>query len=234
MSNALTLEVVTDSQVTTAELQTLADSIAQSFDLILKFEDSFDDATLEHRLEIGLNIARAQEKFTLSNTDKTAAARDAKALLSTVDNRIAPTTSPGFNSWLNTHVDKRLKRTTATRYASAFRALGLPLTATPRDITARIKTLRHDAGKAGKPMPKISDLLKIAPKPPKPEALVIQAPKDSPQQRLEDAREGCHVWAETFYTMVKRGVLDDLDKQGLETLKEFLATARDRVNARLK
>ena len=34
--------------------------------------------------------------------------------------------------------------------------------------------------------------------------------------------------------MVKRGVLDDLDKQGLETLKEFLATARDRVNARLK
>lgn len=58
--------------------------------------------------------------------------------------------------------------------------------------------------------------------------------KTETQLRLEDAREAIFLWQEAFEKHVKRGTLDDLDKPGLLELKEFIAGARDRVNARLR
>jgi hypothetical protein len=57
--------------------------------------------------------------------------------------------------------------------------------------------------------------------------------KSAAQVKLEDAREWSHTWQCSFEKQVKIGGLDDLDRQGLEDLKEFIATARDRVNKRL-
>lgn len=80
------------------------------------------------------------------------------------------------------------------------------------------------------------------------EIISAPAPKESPakpalpsgpnksvkQDRLEDARESFHTWRAVFDKLVKIGSLDDLDPDGLLALKDFLAGARDRVNARLK
>lgn len=69
-------------------------------------------------------------------------------------------------------------------------------------------------------------------KPAKPEAPRIK--KSEAQAKLEDAREWSHTWQKSFETQVKIGGLDDLDRDGLEALKDFIAIARDKVNARLK
>ena len=58
--------------------------------------------------------------------------------------------------------------------------------------------------------------------------------KTEKQDRLEDARVAWFVWRESAEKMVKRGQLDDLDKTGLEEMKEFQGWLRDRINARLK
>lgn len=76
-----------------------------------------------------------------------------------------------------------------------------------------------------------------ADKPAKPEEAAPPVPairKSEKQAKLEDAREWFHVWREKFESLVKIGALDDLDKPGLLEMKEFAATLRDRVNARLK
>ena len=59
-------------------------------------------------------------------------------------------------------------------------------------------------------------------------------PKTPAQAKLEDAREWFQLWREKFDQLVKIGSLDDLDHEGLLALKEFIAGARARVNARLK
>jgi hypothetical protein len=229
------VEVVTASQVDAAELDGLASEIVSKIDLIAGHEGAFEEATLEHRLEIGLHIAKAQEIFTMSNSDRASLGGDAKAALSTVDRAQAPPAiSQGFITWLGKNVPA-LKRPTAYRYAAAFRSLGIPAAeASPAKIRAKLKDLRHFAGKSNLPMPTLAALVKAAPKPPKPTTLNIEEPKDTKQLRLEDAREAFHVWQATFEKLVKQGSLDDLDKKGVENLKEFLAGARDRINARLK
>lgn len=58
--------------------------------------------------------------------------------------------------------------------------------------------------------------------------------KSKEQLLLEDAREAFFLWREMFEKLLRQGVLDDIDKPGLEELKEFVAGARDRINARLK
>ena len=240
-------EIVTDAEVSTAELTGLAAAIEQSIDLVTSHEGAFEEATLEHRLEIGLHIAKAQEIFTLSTVDRTAPAREAKALMSTVDNRdsevvstVDTTSTPpaipqGFVTWLGKNVP-RLKRPTAYRYAAAFRALGIPAAeASPVRIRAKLKDLRHFAGKSNLPMPTLAALVKQAPKPPKPTLMNLVPVTMSPEQlALEDAREAFHLWREAFEKLLRQGSLDDLDKPGLLELKEFAATVRERVNARLK
>jgi hypothetical protein len=59
-------------------------------------------------------------------------------------------------------------------------------------------------------------------------------PKSTAQCKLEEAREFFHYWRADFEKMVRIGCLDDLDKEGLLQLKEFAATVRERVTARLK
>lgn len=229
------LEVVTAAEVSTAELAGIAAAIDKSIDLVTNHEDAFEEATLEHRLEIGLHISRAMEVFTLSNTERAALGGEAKSALSTVDKaESAPAIPTGFVSWLGKNVS-RLKRPTAYRYATAFRALAIPAAeATPAMIKSRVKDLRHQAGKANLPMPTLASLVKAAPKLTKPETLTIVVPKSSKQLKLEDAREAFHNWKAAFDKALKSGHLDHLDKKGLEELREFTATVRDRINARLK
>lgn len=231
------VEIVTASQVDAAELTGLAAAISRSREIIQKHEQACHETTLEHYLDAGQQLARAQEIFTLSTQDKMATARQGKALLSTVDNREPESpeilASRGFSAWLADALPD-LKRPTAIRYATAYRSLGLPLTAKPAEIRAKLKTLRHQAGKDNLPMPTLAALVKAAPKPPKPEALTVLVPKSSKQLKLEDARETFGLWMQSFDKALKQGHLDNLDRKGLEQLKEFNATVRDRINARLK
>jgi len=232
------VEIVTASQVDAAELAGLAESISRSREIIHKHEQACHETTLEHYLDAGQQLARAQEIFTLSNSERASLGGEAKSALSTVDK--AQSTSPeilairGFSAWLADALPD-LKRPTAIRYATAYRSLGLPLTAKPAEIRAKVKTLRHQAQKAGLPMPTLASVLKTAPKPEKP-ALINPVPFTmSPEQlALEDAREAFHLWREAFEKLLRQGSLEDLDKPGLLELKEFAATVRDRVNARLK
>lgn len=248
LARAQDTEIVTESEMTAADLRSIAEEIEDKIEIIAKHEQSFEEGTLEFRLEIGHQIAKAMELFTLANDQRqgiggrpseTLSQCDtvsAKASVSQCDTLQPEPIPAGFNAWLTSSIP-RLKRPTAYKYASAFRSLGLSTDdATPARIRTRIKDLRHVAGKSGLPMPTLSGLARQAPKLPKPEdtALVIVPPPDSAQLRLEDAREGFHLWKERFEIMIRAGQLDDLDRAGVESLKEFLAGARDRINARLK
>jgi hypothetical protein len=231
------VEIVTAAQVDTAELNSLAVEITSKVDLIFGHEGAFQEATLEHRLEIGLHIAKAQEIFTLTNAESGSIGGTAKASVSRRDTLAAESpeilATRGFSSWLKANIP-RLKRGRAIKYATGFRSLSLPLTAKPADIQAKVKTLFHEADKAKKPRPNLADLVKAAPKPSKPETLTILLPKSSKQLKLEDARETFALWMQAFDKAVKQGHLEHLDRKGLEQLKDFTATVRDRINARLK
>lgn len=226
------VEIVTAAQVNEAELSGIAAAVAQSREIIFKHEQSCHETTLEHYLDAGQQLARAQEIFTLSPQERTSV-----ATLSRRDNveELPPgiLANRGFSAWLAKEIPT-LKRPTAIKYATAFRALELPVTAKPAEIRAKVKTLRHEAGKANQPMPTLAALVKAAPKPPKPEALIVAKPKTSKQLKLEDARETFHNWKAAFDKALKSGHLDHLDKKGLEDLKDFTATVRDRITARLK
>lgn len=239
--SAQSVEVVTAAEASRADLSVSAERINRAIELIKGHEDAFEDATLEHRLIIGLEIARAQEVFGMSvqeagklggrPTEETVSRRDKVS-----EKPTALACNPlGFSNWIAKEIPD-LKRPTAIKYATAFLSLGISTAdATPAKITARLKKLRHDAGKSNLPMPTLGMLYKQG-KPAKSEdtTLNIEAPKDSAQLRLEDAREAFHLWKEEFEKMVRNGQLDDLDKAGLEDLKEFIAGARDRINKRLK
>ena len=233
-SDSQPLEIVTASQVSAADLLGLANAIDQSIDLVTSHEGAFEEATLEHRLEIGLNISKAIEVFTLSNSERAALGGEAKAALSTVDKaEIAPSIPSGFVTWLGKYVP-RLKRPTAYRYAAAYRSLGIPAAeASPARIKAKLKDLRHFAGKSNLPMPTLAALVKAAPKPPK-APLNITGPQDSKQLRLEDARESLQDWQDQWAKFVKQGQLDDLTKRDVEQLKEFQLSIGDQIKARLK
>jgi hypothetical protein len=228
------VEIVTAAQDNQAALASIATAIQSHIDVITGHEGAFEEATLEHRLEIGLHIAKAQEIFTVKNDQRQGIGGRPSETLSTVDTvSESPPVGHGFVTWLAQSIPL-LKRPTAYRYATAYRALDLPLTAKPAEIRAKLKTLRHQAGKQNLPMPTLAALVKAAPKPPKPESLIIAIPKTSKELKLQDAREIFHGWMATFDLALKRGHLDALDKKGLEQLADFTATVRDRIKARLK
>lgn len=79
------------------------------------------------------------------------------------------------------------------------------------------------------------DIITAPDKEPKQKTPPPAGPKKSQQQaKLEDAREWFHIWREDWRKLVRIGALDDLDRPGVVELKEFIATCRDQVNARLK
>lgn len=239
--SAQSVEVITAAEAARADLSAAAERINHAIELIKGHEDAFEEATLEHRLIIGLEIARAQEAFGMSVQEAgKLGGRPKEETVPTVGKVSEKTAvlacSPiGFSNWIAKEIPD-LKRSTAQRYATAFNALGISTAdATPAKITARLKKLRHEAGKANLPMPTLGMLYKQGkPQKQNPHTLNIEAPQDSAQLRLEDAREAFHLWKEQFETLLSRGQLDDLDPKGLQDLKEFLAGARDRVNKRLK
>lgn len=227
-----TTEIITPSEARTVDLQSHADEINKTLDLIVMHEDAFEESTLEPRLIIGLEIAKAQEVFGMTIPNPSGTNQHNKEVMA----QCATTSNPlGFSKWLAVNI-KRLPRSTARKYSTAFKSLGLSSDhATPAAIHAKIKDLRHHCGKNSLPMPTLHGLYKAGkPGPKNPQALVIVPPPDSQQLRLEDAREAFHLWREHFERAVKSGQLDDLDRKGILEMKEFLAGARDRVNARLK
>lgn len=238
MPKTSNVEIVTAAEVIHADLRSSADRINQSIELIKGHENAFEDATLEHRLIIGLEIAKAQQAFGIDPQQRARLGGEAKAALPTVGKAEKPavlTSNPlGFSNWIKTEIPD-LPRSTAQRYATAFNALGLSTEeANTSLIRKRIKDFRHLAGKANEPMPTLATFYKMGRPAPSKEPLKIDGPKDTPKMRLEDAREAFHVWKEKFDQMLTRGQLDDLDRAGLEDLKEFLLSARDRVNKRLR
>lgn len=226
------VEIVTAAQVDTAELAGLAQAITRSREIIHKHEAACHETTLEHYLDAGQMLARAQEIFTLSPQDRTS-----PATLSRRDNveEVPPEIAAirGFSAWLAAELPT-LKRPTAIKYATAYRSLDLPLTAQPAEIRSALKTLRHEAGKAGAPMPTLATLVKTAPKQPKLEVLAISRPNDSKQLRLEDARESLQNWKDAWEKIVKSGQLDDLTPRDVQHLKDFQLRVGDQIKARLK
>jgi hypothetical protein len=237
--DASDVEIVTESQVITADLRASAQRINDALETIRSHEHAMIEATLEHRLCIGLELAKAQDAFGLSNEQRASLGGDAKAALSRrdkADENPAPITpNPvGFSHWLAKEIPD-LGRTTAYKYATAFAGTGLTIQdATPVKIRDVVKKLRHEFGKAGKPMPCLQDFYKRGRIPNSELHIIAAKPITSKQLRLEDAREIFHLWQEAFHKALKKGHLDHLDRKGLLELQEFTATVRDRIKARLK
>jgi hypothetical protein len=238
-ASASDVEIVTESQVKTADLRASAQRINEALETIRSHEDAMIEATLEHRLCIGLELAKAQDAFGISNEQRARLGGDAKAALprrGKADETPAPITADpvGFSNWLAKEIPD-LKRGTAHKYATAFAGTGLTIQdATPVKIRDVVKKLRHEFGKDGKPMPCLQDFYKRG-RIPRAELVIIGAkPITSKQLRLEDAREIFHLWQEAFHKALKKGHLDHLDRKGLLELQEFTATVRDRIKARLK
>jgi hypothetical protein len=234
-ASASDVEIVTESQVKTADLRASAQRINEALETIRSHEDAMIEATLEHRLCIGLELAKAQDAFGLSRA-AAGAIGGSMPRRGMLDETPAPITADpvGFSNWLAKEIPD-LKRGTAHKYATAFAGTGLTIQdATPVKIRDVVKKLRHEFGKEGKPMPCLQDFYKRG-RIPRSELVIIGAkPITSKQLRLEDAREIFHLWQEAFHKALKKGHLDHLDRKGLLELQEFTATVRDRIKARLK
>ena len=224
----MNLEVLSPAQATEADLSAYAQRINESIELLKGHEAAFEDATLEHRLIIGLEIAKAQAAFGISKAQAGAIGGSKPTVGMLGSNPL------GFSNWLAKEIPD-LKRSTAQRYSTAFAALGVSVDeATPRVIRERLKKIRHDAGKANLPAPTLAALYKQGKPAPVKGPLLIDAPTKSAQTRLEDAREHWFTWEEDGRKLVTGGFMDDLDKRGLEVLREFNLWMRDQINNRLK
>ncbi len=226
-ARSVSVEVVTDPSL--LDLDAIAEVLGEQINTIKGHEDAHMEATLEHRLLIGLQVCRAQHAFTAALPNATGKNQHSKEVVSPGD-----TTSPtGFNAWLKKAAPD-LKRPTAYLYANAVRGLGLDYTARPDDVSDYLTDRRRVARSNELPAPTLKALAKEAPKLPAPPEPEIQTPKDSAQLRLEDAREASALMQDAWEKFVSRGQLDDLDLPGVKALHEFLLLARDQVNKRLK
>lgn len=227
-------EVIPAAQAATIDLATTAKRVNKAIDTITSHEVAFEAATLDHRILIGREIAAAQAMFGIE-VDQVhklgIAARSTVPQRGTVDKMNTPAPNPiGFSGWLNREIP-RLKRSTAQKYADTFRLLGLPTTATDAQVRRAIAIKLEGSPEGTRPT--IAAIVKASPRE-KIEPVKAPPPPDTPQLRLEDAREHFWTWRERAEKLVAMGVLDDLDKPGLDDLKEFLAWMRDRINARLR
>lgn len=228
-------EIITESEARAVDLQAHAETINQTLDLIVMHEDAFEESTLEPRLIIGLEIAKAQEVFGITNDNRQGIGGRPSE---TVARRATVSNPLGFSGWLVKHIP-RLPRSTARKYASAFRSLGLNADhATPSAIRAKIKDIRHNCGKNNLPMPTLAGLVKQAPKEAKPgidpHAAALATIPDPIELRIGDAREFSTTWIREWDANVKRGLLEDLPNDELPALLNFLTEARDHVRTLLK
>lgn len=228
------VEVITEAEANRADLRRSAERIASAIEIIKGHESAFEESTLEHRLIIGREIATAQQLFGLSVSEKMEVAREGKALLSRRDNSPAPAPNfLGFSSWLTTEIPD-LKRTTAIKYATAFRGTGIRLgEATDAKIRSKIKDLRHQASKAGLPMPSLGMLYKQG-KPSKEKIQYLPPAPPSLEDLAGEARVRFHEWMGEWDLMVKVGHLEPLGKADLAPIEQFLTTCRDQIRNRIK
>jgi hypothetical protein len=139
----------------------------------------------------------------------------------------------GFANWL-AHEVPDFNRSKADLYINAFHALGLtPEETTPSLIRKRIKDFRHEAGKAGQPMPTLKSLYKLG-KPKKPEPPRIEKKEPDLDAAAGEARVILHEWMRTWDAAVKDGVLEYLHARDLQPVMDFVTTVRDHLRARIK
>ena len=224
----MSTEIITESEGLAADLQAAAAAINETIDLITAHEDAFNESTLEPRLLIGLEIAKAQEAFGLNPPERTI-----PTTLSRRDNVPAATSNPlGFSAWISKNIP-RLNRSTAIKYATAFRSLGISThDATTTRIRAKIKDLRHQCGKNNLPMPSLAMLYKQG-RPPKQDLPRIES-KPDPEDIAGEGRVQLHEWMTTWDNIVRLGYLEPLTAADLQPVADFLTTCRDNIRARIK
>ena len=229
-------EVVTEAEFTLADLNATAERINEAIERIKGHEDAFEEATLEHRLVIGLEIARAQSAFGLSHSEAGSLKGKGPESLSRRDKLSeslpAVTCNPlGFSNWIAKEIPD-LKRSTAIKYATAFQALGIaPQDASPAKIRAKIKDLRHHAGKSNLPMPSLGMLYKQG-KPRKQETPALIEPEDTKEIRLGDAREWVATWIAAWDRGVKDGLLEELPEIEVTALLDTVRGISDHLKLR--
>ena len=227
----MSTEIITPSEARDVDLQAHAETINQTLDLIVMHEEAFEESTLEPRLIIGLEIAQAQEVFGITNDNRQGIGGRPSE---TVARRATVSNPLGFSAWLTKNIP-RLPRSTARKYATAFRSLGLNLDhATPANIRAKIKDIRHHCGKNNLPMPTLASLVKQMPKARDPETEELATTPDPIELRIGDAREFSVTWIREWDANVKRGFLEDLPTEDLPTVLNFLTEARDHVRTLIK
>lgn len=219
MSNT---EVITAAEATSAELQARAETINETIDLIAMHEDAFEESTLEPRLIIGLEIARAKEAFGMSKAE-------AGAIGGSNARRAVLANPLGFSGWLRTEIP-RLNDSTARKYATAFSALGLDTKhATPAQIRAKVKDLRHVAGRDQLPAPSLGALYKEAkPAREKPPAkLNLPQMPDAEKDEAETAElESLHIIRD-LAKFISNGRHQILTKSQIIHLDQQLLAARE-------
>jgi hypothetical protein len=229
-------EVVTEAEFTLADLNATAERINDAIERIKGHEDVFEESTLEYRLVIGLEIARAQSAFGISIGERAKLGGDSKAALSRRDKAdekpTVITCNPlGFSNWIAKEIPD-LKRSTAIKYATAFQALGIaPQDATPAKIRAKIKDLRHHAGKSNLPMPSLGMLYKQG-KPRKQDTPALIEPEDTKEIRLGDAREWVATWIADWDRGVKDGLLEELPEIEVTALLDTVRGISDHLKLR--
>lgn len=139
--------------------------------------------------------------------------------------------SLGFTAWLCREIP-RLKRPTAIKYATCFKSLGLPNDAPDAKIRAKIKDLRHAAGRDNQPMPSLNTLYKAG-LPPK-DAPRLAPPQEDPEDLAGEGRVHLHEWMRSWDRTVSLGYLEHLSAADLQPVMDFLTTCRDLVRLRIK
>lgn len=224
-------EIITAAEAAAAELRQHAETINDSINLIVQHEEAFKESTLEPCLLIGREITKAQELFGIfDHSQRNIEGRNQH----TGEAKSRPVTRPdslGFAAWLGREIP-RLKKPTAYKYATCFKALGLPVDAPDSKITAKIKDLRHVASRDSEPMPSLNTLYKAG-LPPKDDAPRITH-KPDPEDLAGEGRVQLHDWMGTWDTIVRLGYLEPLSASDLQPVMDFLTTCRDLVRLRIK
>jgi hypothetical protein len=215
---------------------------------IAAWEQKFSEGTLEPRLQIGLQCLKANEVFALKNPGERNAdgknqhsveatsRRDKASTEAVTTGETAPAPEPTtYSEWLETAVPW-LARATAYKYADAVQGLGCNANSAPDEVTEGLKQMRRVNASLSLPPPSLASLVKaynLSLQAPPPEKDAAPLP-DAEAIRIGDAREKFQRIRDAWEESITRGQLDDLPKEDLLALSEFLQAARDRIKARLK
>lgn len=230
------IEIVPDTGHEETALAVCAASINSSIDEIVEHEQNFELATLEPRVRMGRELARAQGIFGMTSAEGGRLGGRPK-IPRDRGHEVTRLTGEGFSGWAAREVP-RLNLRSAYRYIGAWRALGLPDDASDAALRKRIAKFSAGYEMEGKRISVRALSTAWTYERKRAEAGIpvsekIRRPHSSPELKLGDARESWRTWIEQAENLVKSGVLDDLDEDGWEEIMEHLAWLGERVSARL-